>query len=345
MIKMICYYCRNIYHMQKLYILLFFIGNMLATQAQDVKDILTQSFNKCQSIKSGHFTLTGELRKVFVYNKYSYKINFRKTPSDTVATCLYNAQMLGNKNNYGNIIYNGKFYISYNMPLKTNYGNSTSLSGVNWLFPIDGTTFRNNFITDNYYTQDWFYRGVDIPSGAYANYLRGVGNNWQNPQSSSTLNQGEIITTLKYSNIVQQKCFNDMFMLYEPVMAKKSVLLPNYAALSDSSTTVEFVNIETLNGYKCWHVKAIKTVNNNALNADAKGVYTTHYWINMQDYIPVQLSITKQTLTSSRVLFYKTYTITDYNFDVLKEDWYFSTARVPNEITLKRYVAKSEKKR
>lgn len=142
---MICYYCRNIRHMQKLYILLFFIGSAITTQAQDAKDILTQSFEKCQSIKSGHFTVTGELRKVFINNKYSYKINFRKTPGDTVSPCIYNAQTIGNKNSYGNIIYNAKSYINYYMPVKSYYGNASSVVSVqNWLMPIEGASFSNN---------------------------------------------------------------------------------------------------------------------------------------------------------------------------------------------------------
>lgn len=327
--------------MQKLYILLVFIGNAIVTQAQDAKDILMQSFGKCQSIKSGHFIVTGELRKTNSYNKYSYKINFRKTPADTVSPCIYNAQTIGNKNSYGNIIYNAKSYINYYMPVKTYYGNPSSVVSVpNWLMPIDGAAFRNNFTSVNY-SADWFYRGVDIPSGSFAQYLS---SNWQS-SSYSNVNQGEIIPASKYGAVVKQKCFNDVFMFYEPILASKSALLPNYAALSDSNTIVEFVNIETLNGYKCWHVKAIKTVNNDAAITDATGIYTTHYWINMQDYVPVQFTITKESLTNSSVLFYRKYAITDYNFDLPIEDWYFSASRVPSEITLKSYDAKKEKKR
>jgi len=311
--------------MQKLYILLVFIGNAIATQAQDAKDILMQSFEKCQSIKSGHFIVTSELKKTSTYNKYSYKINFRKTPADTVSPCIYNAQTIGNKNSYGNIIYNAKSYINYNMPVKTYYGNPSSVVSVpNWLMPIGGASFSNNFNSSRYYDQDWFYRGGDIPTGLFAQYRNN--NSWQSSSIYSNINQGEIIPATKYGTVVKQKCFNDVFMFYEPIMASKSALLPNYAALSDSNTIVEFVNIETLNGYKCWHVKAIKTVNNDAPITDVKGVYTTHYWI-------------------SSVLFYKKYAITDYNFDLPIEDWYFSASRVPSEITLKSYDAKKEKKR
>lgn len=343
MIRMIVYYCRNIRHMQKLYVLLFFIGNAIATQAQDAKDILMQSFEKCQSIKSGHFTVTGELRKVFIRNMYSYKINFRKTPSDTVSPCIYNAQTIGNKNSYGNIIYNAKSYINYNMPVKTYYGNASSVVSVpNWLMPIDGAAFRNNFNDYRYYSEDWFYRGVDIPTGLYAQYLN---SSWRSSSTYSNVNQGEIFPTSKHGQLVKQKCFNDVFMFYEPILASKSALLPNYSELSDSNTVVEFLNIETINGYKCWHVKAIKTVNSVAPNTDATGIYTTHYWINMQDYVPVKLTVAKESATSGKVLFYREYAISDYNFDVPKEDWYFSTARVPSEITLKRYEAKKEKKR
>jgi hypothetical protein len=327
--------------MQKLYILLFFIGNAITTQAQDAKDILTQSFDKCQSIKSGHYTVQGELRKVFINNKYSYKINFRKTPADTVSPCIYNAQTIGNKNSYGNIIYNAKSYINYNMPVKTYYGNSSVVSVPNWLMPIDGAAFRNNFNDYRYYSEDWFYRGVDIPSGSFAQYLN---SSWRSSSTYSSANQGEIIPTSKYGTVVKQKCFNDVFMFYEPILANKSALLPNYAEQKDSNTVVEFVNIETLNGYKCWHVKVIKTVHNDTPTTDVKGLYTTHYWINMQDAVPVKLTITKESFTSNRVLFYREYAITDYNFDLPIEDWYFSTARVPSEITLKKYEAKKERK-
>jgi len=86
-------------------------------------------------------------------------------------------------------------------------------------------------------------------------------------------------------------------------------------------------------------------VNNDAPITDVKGVYTTHYWINTQDFVPVQFTITKESFTSSSVLFYKKYAITDYNFDLPIEDWYFSASRVPSEITLKSYDAKKEKKR
>ncbi|MBC7721941.1 MAG: hypothetical protein H7068_07940 [Pedobacter sp.] len=105
-----------------------------------------------------------------------------------------------------------------------------------------------------------------------------------------------------------------------------------------------------LTNNNCWKVDleefvgildAVKTLKSDSVKLKKPIMYTSDYWINMKDLVPIQYILVKQLLVGNDIHeYYRKYTISDYEFNIIKDDWYFTLSRVPKYVTLKRYVIK-----
>lgn len=152
---------------------------------------------------------------------------------------------------------------------------------------------------------------------------------------------GEIISAEKYASDAFSRCRSDFYQFFEPFLAKNSAPLPKYSDLDNSKIAYNLVGIETVNGFKCWHVQFEK-ISAGEFNVFVKSTKNiTDFWINTKDSIPVQYCLTaeinvgNETQINTRKIW-----LESYEFDNLISDALFKPTAVPKYVRLIEFVPK-----
>lgn len=147
---------------------------------------------------------------------------------------------------------------------------------------------------------------------------------------SSVGDFGEIVPNDKYATDALTKCRSDIYQSFEPFMMKNSFPLPKYSDFESQSTNYKFINIESVNGFKCWHVQTTRTIKNDSTQLIKYNKYTNEYWINMSDTIPVQYLLASESLVDRDTrIYYKKVAVESYELDNITSDALFKLTVIP----------------
>ncbi len=112
-------------------ITLLLLTTLLATYAQDARDILKKSYHKCQSIQSGYYQLDSRMKYMTNNDtvKNYYECYFKKTKEDTIFSFLFHNKYFNDGKNVSEIIiYTGDDLIITNVEDST----STIMNKAKW---------------------------------------------------------------------------------------------------------------------------------------------------------------------------------------------------------------------
>ena len=123
---------------------LFVIGiltNYFNSFGQDAKEILQQTYNKCQSVKSGYYEMSKQMKYMSGKDttRSSYFCHFKELKHDSLYSSTFHYKEFKEDNYRGDVIYTGdELVLTY-----TRDSTATIMSKLRWASKIKA--YRNNF--------------------------------------------------------------------------------------------------------------------------------------------------------------------------------------------------------
>jgi peroxiredoxin len=246
-------------------LLLFAFGSI----AQDAKDILRKSYQKCQSIQDGYYEMTSYLKNSTTLDtsNFSVKCYFKKLTNDTIYPVAFYSQFFYKDNYDGGIMYTGHEFIS--LPINDSCAEIMS----NTLWPKE--------VTDNI--------------NGYTYY--------------------DLISDPENSIMTQELDYND------------------------STQEFRLIGDEVIGGFLSHHIKVVHKPKKDSLTHLIVLKMECDYWINKEDFIPVQNSIAHTVqIGYDTLLLYDKCVLNKYEINILIPDSVLSLNAIPSYYTLKDYV-------
>jgi len=147
---------------------------------------------------------------------------------------------------------------------------------------------------------------------------------------------GEIMSKTLWAADIEAISHNYTF--YSPIIDKKSYPIPHDSAFVDNKNIFEFVGEEMINNFSCYHIR-MKIMPENDSTEMMKTLQVEHnFWINKQDYIPVQYSIAYDLVMDNDTMYqFEKNVLTKYELNNLKDDEQFKLSSIPPFINITDY--------
>jgi thiol-disulfide isomerase/thioredoxin len=134
------------------------------------------------------------------------------------------------------------------------------------------------------------------------------------------------------------KSYSHNYTFYSPLTNRKSRPLPDESSLTDSLYIFSYIGEEDVNDFHCYHVQ----VNEIPVNEPDDDYQTLrqefHFWINTDDYIPVQFTIAFDMLMNNDTMYqFERYTLDKYELELQDIDQYIGLASIPSYVKLEEY--------
>ncbi len=133
--------------------------------------------------------------------------------------------------------------------------------------------------------------------------------------------------------------FSHNYTFYDPLFTRKSSPLPNHDDLDDEDYTFHYIGEEEINNVKVFHIQMDVETENDPDDMMQMVSAQFHFWINQQDFVPIQHSIAYDLVMGGDTMRqYELIELSKYvlgNEDVMD---YISMAIIPNYVVLRDYV-------
>lgn len=220
-------------------------------------------------------------------------------------------------------IENGYYEMTRSMKYMSD--NDTTSFSFNCYFKklADDTIYSSAFHYQRYYggeySGDVLYTGDD-----FVNYSK----------NDST---GEIRSKTLWAKNIKSVSHNYTF--YSPITNKESYPLPDESDLTDDRHTFQFVGEVKINEFTCYHIKMNIKPENDSTEMMNTIREETHFWINKQDFIPVQYTIAYDMVMSNDTMYqFQKNVLSKYELDMLFDETPITLTSVPEYVKLKDYV-------
>jgi len=176
-----------------------------------------------------------------------------------------------------------------------------------------------------------YYQGSNLADGLYnGDYLVRL---YPGDSSGQTIPRERFANRIKY-------LIGDGGMLYGPFTAEKPFWLPGKFGYNDTGKLIKYIGIEKINNYTCFHIQEIDMRENKPSGGRTPVKTECNYWINIQDFIPVQYAVLDQYYFQGAADYgFRKETLTSYQLNTLTDEAPFSISSIPSYYRLKEYTA------
>jgi thiol-disulfide isomerase/thioredoxin len=183
---------------------------------------------------------------------------------------------------------------------------------------IYSSAFHYQMFSENEYKRDVLYTGDD-----FVNYS----------EKDST---GKIMSKKLWAKDI--KSYSHNYTFYSPLINKESYPLPKDSDFIDKKNIFEYIGEETINNIPCYHIRKSIIPENDSSEMMKTLRTEINYWINKQDYIPIQYSIAIDLVMNNDTMYqFEKNNLTKYALNNLKDETQLKLASVPSYINLKDY--------
>lgn len=220
-------------------------------------------------------------------------------------------------------IENGYYEMTHHMKFMS--GNDTSSSSFNCYFKKlpDDSIYSSAFHYHQYYHDSESSRNILYTGDDFVDY-------------SETDSVGEIMSKALWAKDI--KSYRHNYTFYTPITDRKSSPLPDDSAFVDYKYSLEYLGEEVINDISCYHVKMNIIPKNDSTNMLKTLRRENNFWINKQDYIPIQYTIAYDLVMNNDTMYqFQKEILTKYELNNLKDEPQLSLSSIPSYITLKDY--------
>jgi len=135
------------------------------------------------------------------------------------------------------------------------------------------------------------------------------------------------------------KAYSHNYTFYSPLTNRRSWPLPVDSNYVDNRHTFRFVGVETVGSFSCYHIQIDETpeYDSTATMKELRNEY--HFWVNKDDYIPVQFSIAYDAVMNNDTMYqYEMLRLDKYELNNLKNDDVLTLKSIPSYAKVKDYV-------
>jgi peroxiredoxin len=183
---------------------------------------------------------------------------------------------------------------------------------------IYSSAFHYQMFSENEYKREVLYTGDD-----FVNYSK----------KDST---GEIMSKKLWAKEI--KAYSHSYTFYSPLVNKESNPLPKDSAFIDKKHIFKYIGEDTINKNPCYHVEMNIVPENDSTNMIKILRKEINFWINKQDYIPIQYTISVDLEINNDTMYqFEKYVLTKYELNNLKNKRQLKLTSIPSYIKLKDY--------
>ena len=180
------------------------------------------------------------------------------------------------------------------------------------------SAFHYQSFSENEYIGDVLYTGDDFVSYS---------------KKDST---GEIMSKKLWAEKI--KAYSHNYTFYSLFVNKKSQLLPQDSAFLDNKNIFELRGEETINNILCYHIKRSIIPENDSTEMMKTLRIEVNYWINKQDYIPIQYSIAMDlTMNNDTMYQFEKNRLIKYELNDLNNESEIKLSSIPSFVDLADY--------
>jgi len=180
------------------------------------------------------------------------------------------------------------------------------------------SAFHYQSFSENEYKGDVLYTGDDFVSYS---------------KKDST---GEVMSKKLWAEKI--KAYSHNYTFYSLFVNKKSQLLPQDSDFLDKKNIFEFEGEETINNIPCYHIKRSIIPENDSTEMMKTLRIEVNYWINKQDYIPIQYSIAMDmTMNNDTMYQFEKNRLIKYELNNLKDESKLKLSSIPSFVDLTDY--------
>ncbi len=208
---------------------------------------------------------------------------------------------------------------------------------------------RNNIVSDDYncyfkkLATDTIYsfafKCKIFRKGEYTGDIIYTGNDFVSYSEKDSI--GTIMSKVLWAEDI--KYDSRKYTFYVPLTNGSDFI--NDKGFVDEKQVYQFIGIEDINGFSCYHIKLNVNPENDGTEFSKRLRTEINYWINKQDYIPVQYSYDYDILRNKDTMYYSLkYILTKYELNNLKDKAKLELSSIPSYIKLKDYKPQPLKK-
>ena len=181
---------------------------------------------------------------------------------------------------------------------------------------IYSSAFHYEVFSNDEYKRDVLYTGND-----FVNY-------------SKNDSAGRIMSKTIWAKEIKSISHNYKF--YSPITNRESYPLPKDSTFLDQKNTFEYLGEETINNNPCYHIRKNIIPDNDSTEMIKFLREEINYWINKQDYIPVQYSIAIDLVMNNDTMYqFEKNVLKKYDLNSLKNKSQLELSSIPSYIKLK----------
>ena len=181
---------------------------------------------------------------------------------------------------------------------------------------IYSSAFHYEVFSDDEYKRDVLYTGDD-----FVNYSK----------NDST---GRIMSKTLWAKEI--KSYSHNYTFYSPITNRESYPLPKDSTFLDKKNTFEYMGEETINNNPCYHIRRSIIPENDSTEMMKTIRTEINYWINKQDYIPIQYSIAIDLVMNNDTMYqFEKNVLKKYELNNFKDETQLQLSSIPSYINLK----------
>lgn len=141
--------------------------------------------------------------------------------------------------------------------------------------------------------------------------------------------------TLWANNIIS---FRHNYTFYSPITNKQSYPLPHDRDFIDTRNVFEYIGEDTVNNFSCYHIRMTNIPVIDSTGMIQRLRMENNYWINMQDYIPVQYSSARKYFMNNDTVYqFEKNVLKKYELNTHDDEGQLDLSSIPSYVKLKDY--------
>ena len=148
---------------------------------------------------------------------------------------------------------------------------------------------------------------------------------------------GRIMSKDKWATDINSIAHNYKF--YSPFTNRKSSPMPDDSTFMDTTCSFRLLGEEMINGTSCYRIQVNEAAENDPEDAMQVTRIEFHFWINKEDFLPIQYSTAIDLLMNNDTMYqYELDRLDKYEINQLNNDSILTLASIPEYYQLKDYV-------
>ncbi len=185
---------------------------------------------------------------------------------------------------------------------------------------------------DTIYALAFHYQ--DYQNEQYSRDIMYTGNDFVSYSAKDSV--GTIMPTKLWAKDIKARRHNYNF--FDPITNNKSKPLPHDSTFSNARHVFKMLGKETINNTSCYHIQMNIIPKNDSTSRMQTLRAEFHYWINKQNYLPMQYSTTYDFVMDNDTMSqFEQNTLQTYELNQLEDTTQLTLASVPAHVRLKDY--------